>query len=170
MSKVVAFAEKLMGMDDRTWLRHANPWSVWTRVVLPLPLIILSIWSRLWLGWGALVPLALTALFVWVNPRLFPVPETFDSWSARGVLGERVLLRNESSIAAHHKAPLKALTVASSLGVIPLAYGLWKYDIGATLLGAMMIVGAKMWFVDRMAWIWNDHLRKGGTIKDLEND
>lgn len=170
MSKVVAFAEKLMGMDDRTWLRHANPWSVWTRVVLPLPLIILSIWSRLWLGWGALLPLGLTVLFVWLNPRLFPVPKTFDSWSARGVLGERVLLRDVESIAQHHKAPLKALTMVSSLGVIPLAIGLWSYDIGMTLLGAVMIVGGKMWFVDRMAWVCDDYIRKGGTIRELEND
>ena len=25
-------SEKLMGMDDATWRRHANPWSGWSRV------------------------------------------------------------------------------------------------------------------------------------------
>jgi hypothetical protein len=35
-------------MTDDAWQRHANPWSVWTRFAA-IPLMILAIWSRVWL-------------------------------------------------------------------------------------------------------------------------
>ena len=31
MIDVYRFSERLMAMDDATWVRHANPWSVYTR-------------------------------------------------------------------------------------------------------------------------------------------
>ena len=47
----------LFKMDDKTWERHVNPWSVWTRMMI-LPVLALVIWSRVWLGWYRLhVPL-----------------------------------------------------------------------------------------------------------------
>ncbi|CUH46203.1 hypothetical protein RUA4292_00368 [Ruegeria atlantica] len=46
---IARFSERLMGMKDEIWLRHANPWSVWTRVLTPLPLLALAIWSREWI-------------------------------------------------------------------------------------------------------------------------
>ncbi|MEM1453414.1 MAG: DUF6653 family protein, partial [Planctomycetota bacterium] len=35
-----------MDMDERTWMRHASPWSVWTRFFTCVPLISLAVWSR----------------------------------------------------------------------------------------------------------------------------
>ena len=81
---IYAVAERAMGMDDRVWLRHASPWSVWTRIVTPMPLFILVGFSRQWLGWGAL---AVVLLWVWASPRLFPAPRDLESWAAQGVLG-----------------------------------------------------------------------------------
>jgi hypothetical protein len=52
MSDVFRSLERLMAMDDRVWRRHANPWSGWTRVTV-LPLLVLAIWSRVWIGWWA---------------------------------------------------------------------------------------------------------------------
>jgi len=168
MSKVYSMSETLMGMNDETWLRHANPWSVWTRVVFPMPLLMLAIWSRLWLGWYALVPLGLTILFIWLNPRMFGVPANFESWAARGVLGERVFLRQGQNVDPQHRPLITWLPVISGLSVVPLVYGLWVYDLGFATLGAVTIVISKMWLVDRMAWIFDDFRRSGGTIKQLE--
>ena len=42
--------ERLMKMDDAAWKRHANPWSAWTRTLI-LPLLALTVWSRVWIGW-----------------------------------------------------------------------------------------------------------------------
>lgn len=53
MPDLYRLAEGLMGMDDQSWLSHANPLSVWTRILTPLPLLILAVWSRVWIGHGA---------------------------------------------------------------------------------------------------------------------
>ncbi|HZD43564.1 MAG TPA: DUF6653 family protein, partial [Methanomicrobiales archaeon] len=57
-------------LDDETWMRHASPWSVWTRFTA-LPLLVLAFWSRVWLGWGALAPVILALLWTYYNPRIF---------------------------------------------------------------------------------------------------
>jgi len=49
-------------LDDKAWRRHANPWSVLLRSTA-LPILIFAFWSRLWLGWYALVPV--TAALLW---------------------------------------------------------------------------------------------------------
>ena len=36
---------KLMSMDDAAWERHASPWSVWTRVITGLPVLLAAVWS-----------------------------------------------------------------------------------------------------------------------------
>lgn len=167
MTDLFAGAERLMGMEDRAWARHANPWSVWTRILTPLPLLALAIWSRVWWGGWALLPLALALGWVWLNPRLFAPPARLDSWASRGVLGERVWLRRPDRVAAHHRPAARWLTALAALGVAPFAWGLWALDPWATITGIVMISGFKTWFVDRMAWIWDDFAREGGTLADL---
>lgn len=167
--RLMGGAERLMGMNDRVWARHANPLSVWTRILTPLPLLSLAIWSRVWLGWGAVLPVGLALLWIWVNPRLFPPPATLDSWAAQGVMGERVFLRRRALIAAHHLRAAGVLTALSALGLLPWVWGLWVLDPWAVVAGILLISGAKTWFVDRMVWIWQDFRREGGTAQDLDD-
>ena len=149
-------AEKAMGMDDATWARHANPWSGWSRVSI-LPLLALAIWSRDWIGWSALVPIALVLLWTWINPRVFAEPKSLDNWMSQGVLGERIwLARSETPIAAHHQSVTSTLNLASGIGVAILAFGLWDLDVGFTLAGLILSMGAKLWFLDRMVWLKSD--------------
>ncbi len=37
---------KIFNLTDDNWMRHANPYSVWTRYSV-LPIIIMAFWSRL---------------------------------------------------------------------------------------------------------------------------
>ena len=46
---IFALSERMMAMDDAAWARHANPWSVYSRMSI-LPLMTLAIYSRVWLG------------------------------------------------------------------------------------------------------------------------
>ena len=46
---------KLFKLTDENWMKHANPWSVWTRYSV-LPIIVLAFWSRVWIGWWSLIP------------------------------------------------------------------------------------------------------------------
>ena len=80
---------RLFGLQGESWLRHANPVSVWTRFAV-LPLLALSIWSRDWIGWWSLVPIALSLVFMVVNPLLFPKPASTRNWASKGVFGERI--------------------------------------------------------------------------------
>ena len=149
-------AERLMGMDDTTWARHANPWSVYTRFGASVPIFI-ALWSAHWIGWWSLIPIGLMGLFVFLNPRLFPAPETADSWGARGVLGERVFLNRKAvPIPAEH---LSFAWIATGLSGLFMLVGIWGYatgDFWAACAGWFGSVMAKGWFVDRMAWLWED--------------
>ncbi|MEM9755589.1 MAG: DUF6653 family protein [Pseudomonadota bacterium] len=152
-------AEKLMTMDDDAWDRHANPWSVYSRMSI-LPLLTIAIWSRAWLGWWALVPVAMVAAWTWVNPRAFAVPKTFDTWAGKGTKGERAFLaRQDTPIPQHHVRWALGLTWVSAVGVPFYAYGLWAFDVFATIAGLVLIIGGKLWFVDRMVWLYEDMAR-----------
>ncbi len=151
-----ALAERCMRMDDETWLRHANPLSVWTRFSC-LPLIVLSVWSRVWLGWWCLFPLVIAIFWTWINPRAFPPPRSTDNWASRGTFGERVFLnRGTVPIPKHHLRWAIALGSLSALGLPPLAWGIWQMEPTATMLGLVMIILPKVWFVDRMVWLYQD--------------
>ena len=153
---IFAASEKMMGMDDATWARHANPWSVYSRMTA-MPLLSGAIVSRVWLGWWALIPLAVVIVWIWWNPRAFAAPAHTDHWAAHGTFGERVFLNRKTiAIPAHHTAWAYALAWVSAVGILPWVYGLWVINLWAVLLGIAVIVGGKLWFVDRMAWLYQD--------------
>ena len=153
MNQLAKATERLMAMDDRTWQRHANPWSGWTRV-LSMPLFSIAVWSRDWIGWWCLVPSLPTIVWVWINPRLFPPPASLDNWMSRGVLGERVWLADlPGTIADHHRPVIRATTWIASLGGLVWLVGLCTFDLTATLAGLTASMLGKLWFLDRMVWI-----------------
>jgi len=149
-------AERGMTMTDDVWMRHANPLSVWTRFTC-LPLIILAIWSRVWIGWWALLPLSIAVAWTWANPRVFPPPVKTDNWASKGTFGERVFLNRKTvPIPEHHRRWAFALASLSVLGIPPLVWGIWAFDPIMTLLGVVLTVLPKVWFVDRMVWLFED--------------
>lgn len=125
---VFKLAERLMAMDDAAWARHANPWSFWTRVPI-LPLLVLAVWSRTWIGWWCLLPIGLVVAWTFINPRAFGPPERTDDWTSKGVMGERLFLaRKTNPIPRHHERWGLGLSAIAGLGVLPLIYGLWALD------------------------------------------
>ena len=64
-------------LTEKSWKRHSNPWSVWTRI-LSYPLPTVPVWNRSWKQ-GAVVGAWLTANVI------FP-PEDDSSWATRCVL------------------------------------------------------------------------------------
>lgn len=144
------------GMDEGTWARHANPWSVWTRYTA-LPLLVLAIWSRAWLGWWSMLPLALAVLWMWLNPRFFPVPASTDNWASKAVLGERVWMRRgEVPLPPHHRRAPHLLAALAALGLPFLAWGLYHLQLWPTLFGVLLVFSGKLWFLDRMVWLYED--------------
>ncbi len=144
------------GLDDQGWLRHANPWSVWTRNT-GLPLQVVAVWSRVWLGWWSLLAVALAVLWTWVNPRIFRRPATTNHWASKAVLGERVWLnRKQVPIPAHHQLAPLLLSGVAGLGSLLVIWGVVRLEIWPTLLGAALVYAGKLWFLDRMVWLYED--------------
>ena len=148
-----SYLEHLMGMTDAVWDRHANPWSGWSRISIPV-LFALAVWSRVWIGWMAVIPVGIVLIWTWWNPRAFPVPKSHDNWMTKGVLGERVWLdRHKTPIPLYHSKAATYLAIISGLGLPPFAWGLWALDIWAVVTALTLIMIGKLWFLDRMGWL-----------------
>ena len=147
---------QLFHMTDEVWARHASAWSVWTRVST-LPVLLLALWSHVWLGWWALVPIAATVAWIWLNPRIFAKPRTTDTWGARVTFGERIWLDRKSvPIPAHHRVPVNVLSAVGGIGFAVAVVAALLNAFWPTVLGAVLGYGGKLWFCDRMVWIYED--------------
>ena len=150
------FAEKAMSMTEETWARHASPWSVYTRFTC-LPLLSLAIWSRAYLGVFSLVPVCLSIFWIWYNPRAFAPPASTDNWASKGTFGERIFLRKgRITIPAHHLRMARILSLLTGSGLPFLVYGLWVNNMWSIVLGNILVILPKIWFVDRMVWVYQD--------------
>ena len=144
-------------MDEATWERHANPLSVWTRVVTGLPLILGAVWSIKPLGywsWAVIVP---AMLWIWLNPRLFSVPTQTNNWGSKVTFGERIWLNKEElNIPDHHRTLAKLLSVIAGIGFLVAVVGAYQNHLLLTLVGGTVSWFGKMWFCDRMVWLYSD--------------
>jgi len=145
---------KLFLPDNDSWLKHANPLSVWSRFAT-LPFIALSIWSRVWIGWYAIIPFMILVFWIWINPTLFSKPKDYNSWAAKAVLGERIFInRKENPLPNGHLKAIIILNILQSVSVIVLIFGLWNLNLSFTIHGIAYVYLTKMWFLDRMVWIY----------------
>lgn len=148
--------EKLFQMSDSVWEKHANPWSVWTRYPC-LPCLAFAIWSRVWLGWYSFIPIFLTCIWIWMNPRLFRKPKSTKNWASMAVLGERVFMNhNKNEMPQHHLNVIQYLKGITFIGFLLSVYGLVVLHFWVTVLGISITMLGKTWFLDRMVWLYID--------------
>ncbi len=146
---------KVFRLTDENWMRHSNPWSVWTRYSA-LPLIVLAFWSRAWIGWWCLIPGGGSILWMFFNPVFFNKPLSTKNWASKAVLGERVYLnRDKVEIPDIHKTPLYGiLKVMSLIGVVMATWAVIFYSVWGAVLGVTLAYIGKSWFLDRMVWLY----------------
>jgi hypothetical protein len=131
-------------MAERTWSRHANPLSVWSRV-LTNPLVYLPVWNR---SWRQAIPVT---LWFALNPRLFPPPDDARSWATRSVLGEQ---HYTSSGMLHADLP-GAMNAASAA---TFSVGLWaayRHRLPLLVVGGGLALGLKLAFLGRMVALYD---------------
>ena len=156
MNSIFQFIAVLFRMDERVWERHANPWSVWSRFAT-FPLLMLALWSAHWIGWYCLIPITLIAVWLWLNPRIFPPPQSTQSWASRAVLGERVfLLRFMRPVPVEHTNVVTLLGTASAIGGLLTAAGLIAGEPFTFVAGGIAVIVFKLWFCDRMVWLFDE--------------
>lgn len=141
-------------MTPEIWARHSNPWSGWSRLSV-LPLFAIAIWSRVWIGWWAILPGAAIMFWTWMNPRLFPPPASTDNWMSQGVLGEKIWLEQHKTNPAlsHHRPVVRTLAAAGLLGAVLFLVGLILLNLTATVAGIVIAMLSKLWLLDRMVWV-----------------
>jgi hypothetical protein len=147
---------KAFGLEGDVWQRHANPWSVYTRIPIP-PLLAAAIWTRTRIGWRSLVPVGLVCAWTAINPRAFSPPRSLDHWASRGVLGETYWAnRKEVPVPPRHRVAPNVLGAVSALGVPFIARGLVVRDGWMVMFGLAVQMAGKIWFIDRMALLHDD--------------
>lgn len=136
-------------------MKHANPWSVWTRYSV-LPAIVIAFWSRVWIGWWCLIPGVVALLWVFLNPILFSKPISTRNWASKAVLGERVYLnRDKVDIPEIHKTPLYTiLNIIAFIGMVIAIRAIIYYSIWEAVLGVVLVYMGKSWYLDRMVWLY----------------
>lgn len=148
--------ERMMSMNDDVWLRHANPISGWTRVATG-PLWFVAAWSYVWIGWNALIPLFILAIWTWFNPRIFSKPMNTKAWMTKAVLGERVWLNRKAvQIRVGHERAAFVTSLVSGALVVVFLIGLVVRDFWMAFLAWHFAIFAKLWFLDRMVWLWEE--------------
>lgn len=144
-------------MDDATWERHASPYSVWTRVITGLPIILGAVWSIKPLGYWSAAVVAVSFFWIWLNPRLFPAPLNTNNWASKVTFGERVWLnRSTLPIPNHHKKWASFLSAVAGIGFLVAVVGAYLNLPLPTLAGGITSWLGKMWFCDRMVWLYED--------------
>ena len=154
-------------MDDETWKRHSNPWSVITRNTVT-PILVIAFWSRVWWGWYSLIPIALGLIWMYINPRIFSPPKSTDNWASKGVFGERVWLnRDKIPVPEYHRKVPNILNIVSGIGFLFVIWGTYRLEIWPLLFGGVLQFSGKLWFVDRMVWLYEDmkHLPEYGKFE-----
>lgn len=113
----------ISGADAEAWARHAHPLSVWTRIALGLPLLTLAAWLPVWIGPWWVAALAVPGFFLWINPRMTPVPRSTDNWGSKSTIGEQLWLRmSRNEVPAWHRTGPRVLIAGLALGHAVLLY------------------------------------------------
>jgi hypothetical protein len=137
------------------WRRHANPWSVWTRFAA-IPATILAVWSRVWLGWWALVPVAAVVAWLIINPVAFRAVDEPISWVSKAVYGEQIWLTQRGRVPVVYLTIMRWLVAVGLAGFFFIGWGLWALDVWPTVYGATLVVFSQLWQLDRMRLLYDE--------------
>ena len=155
---------KAFGLEGDAWLRHANPWSVYTRIPIPAALVA-AIWTYAWIGWWSLLPVGVVCGWIVLNTRVFAPPRTLDHWASRAVLGETFWAdRKDVPVPERHRVAPIVLTAINTLGLPFIVWGLVSLDVWITLFGLAVHMAGKNWFLDRMALLYDHMVAAGHTV------
>lgn len=147
---------KVFNLNDENWMKHANPWSVYTRYTV-LPIIILAFWARIWIAPYHWIAVIVSIAWMFFNPVVFKKPKSTNNWASKCVLGERVYLnRKEIKIPNHHKLAPNILNAIAGIGMTIAIYGTVKLNVPAAVYGTLITYLGKSWFLDRMVWLYED--------------
>jgi len=142
-------------MAEKTWEKHANPWSGWTRVIT-YPLLYLPFWflsdflNEPFTNW--FLPVLFILIIIWfvINPKIFPKPKSYDNWMSKGVLGEKIWTENKKK-----DTYATLLTIAMAPFFLISIYTAYMQIFWETMFFAIVPFIVKLWFLDRMVFLYD---------------
>ena len=137
------------------WRRHANPWSVWTRFAA-IPAVIMAVWSRSWLGWWALLPVAVVVVWLVINPIAFRPVHQPTAWVSKAVYGQQIWLTQRDQVPVEYRTILRWLVALGIAGLLFIAWGLWTLDVWPTMYGGTLVVFSQFWQLDRQSLLCDE--------------
>ena len=149
--------ECLFAMDDAVWARHASGWSVWTRMAT-LPLLLLALWEpRLDRLVGASGPGRRDGLDL-VEPATFSQAAYDPHLARQGDLRRKSVAQprgnsgagapsDDGPFAQRRRGPRRGSRCRRGPNQRDLAHGDRR---------TLLIYGGKLWFLDRMVWLYED--------------
>lgn len=164
MATAVSVIARAFRMSDEAWRRHAHPWSVYTRFAA-IPPLLFAIWSRTWIGWWSLGPLALVFVWLWLNPHVFPPIYEPTKWASRGIYGEKIWANERALVPRHHLNALRLIAIPGVAGIGLLAFGLIALAVWPTFVGVTLMVLAQLWRIDRLVWMYDEIKTRSSTTK-----
>jgi hypothetical protein len=139
-------------LSEKTWERHANPWSGWSRVAI-MPVLAAGLYSHnLWV-------LGVVILWAIINPLVFSKPKRVDNWMSKGVLGEQLYFQDGKKIKRDLPTLLSIVNAPVFLGFL---YFGWQKELLPLILSGLLTIVIKFWFIDRMVILY-----ERGLIKDV---
>lgn len=118
--------------------RHCNPWSAWTRWA-STPMIPWAVWTR------DRRHAAVTALWMAVNPVVFPEPADDGDWATRAMLGE------EQWIVDRPRDAAMAVQAVTSLAMCAAVVSAYRRRALPTVLSTAAAMGLTMVYWEQMA-------------------
>lgn len=138
------------------WRKYTNPWSIWVRFLI-LPILIIAMWSRVWIEQWSLLLVLITIIWIWFNPRISPNKKPKSIWAIQAILGERIWLnRHDNLVPEHHYFVITALQIIVSVSFLTCVAGMIILSPCLTFFGLLMTYTGMCWFLDRMVWLYND--------------
>jgi uncharacterized protein DUF6653 len=100
------------------------------------------------------------AVFLIINPRLFPPPRSTQSWASKAVLGERIWVREHFRFPPQLHAPVSYVIFALSLANLLVLIGaIIGADAPLMVISGANVLILKSWLNDRMVWLFTERAR-----------
>ncbi|RDI45235.1 DUF6653 family protein [Nocardia mexicana] len=145
------------GLNDENWRKHANPWSVWSRMAA-FAVMLAAIYLRDVLGWWTLAVLVGGVAFMFANTRMFRPIDVPSRWDERGIYGER-LWTEKAPAAEPHRRAISAIIGIAGVGLPLIGWGLVSVQIWPTVFGWTLVFISQLWQIDRFVAIYDSAVR-----------
>ena len=133
------------------FVRHANPWSAWTRWA-STPLVLVPVWTR------RRSHAVLIAGWLTVNPVLFPEPADNRAWATRAMLGE------ERWILDHPRDVSMALSAVTSGVAVVALIAARRHHLRAAVIATGVQMALTLVYWELMARFFSRSQSSGETV------